>query len=126
MAYGVEVVKGVVKAFLDYGDNFPFVVEAWEDAEHTIPSDLTGRTFILGIETLDGISVNNIVGTVVENVITFNIFYDVYSIPQENAEEGVVAEEGKTYNFDYWDSTLRNTVPMGTLEFRKVAHRTEV
>lgn len=117
--YGVEVLEtGALKAFLDFGDNFPLSITCYDDEELSIPSNLAGKAYILGIETIGKtpVSVCEIPGVVVGNVITFPIYDEAYTGK---------AVEGVTYNFDYWETTIRLTeIPLSTIQFRTVAHKT--
>lgn len=118
--YGTIVnADGTLTSYLSYGDNYPLSFKVYDDVEKTIPSDLTGKEFTLGVETVKGVHCFEVDAVVNDNLITFNIFYDVY---------GPISSivEGTTYKFDYWEKTERATkIPMSSLEFRAVAHRPE-
>jgi len=117
MAYGVQVRDDQsLDAFLDFGDNFPLTVTCFEDEDLAVPSNLTGKSYILGIEAVKGgTSICEIPGIVVGNVITFPIYYSAYAGK---------AIEGIKYKFDYWETTNRLTeVPMSDVYFRAVAHK---
>ena len=116
--YNVEVVGDKLKAWVDYGDDFPFSVALYDDDAGTIPTDLTGKDFVLGIESTNGTSLLEVDGVKSSNEVLFSINYADYSS---------VIKEGQKVKFDYWDKTNRMTeIPKSDLEFRSVAHITEV
>lgn len=117
--YGVKILEdGSLDAFLDYGDNFPLSIACFDDAEKSIPTNLTGKAFTLGIEDVKtGVSICEVTASVADNIILFNIDHSIY---------GGKAVEGKTYNWDYWEKISRKTkIPLSKITFRTVAHKTE-
>lgn len=116
--YNVEVVGDKLKAWVHYGDSFPFSVALYDDEAGTIPSDLTGKDFVLGIENTSGGSLLEIDGVKSGNEILFEI---------NPTEYMPLIKEGQKVKFDYWDKTNKLTeIPKSDLEFRAVAHITEV
>ena len=115
--YGTNVnADGTLSSYLSYGDDYPLSVKVYDDAEHLIPSDLTGKEFELGVETDKGVFCFKVDAIVDANLITFNIDYDIY-------KDVTAIAEGKTYKFDYWEKTERKTkIPMSNLTFLSVAH----
>jgi len=117
--YGVSIKEdGSLDAFVDYGDNFPLSITCFDDEFQTIPSDLTGKEYTLGIEAVKGgASICEIDGVVTGNVIVFPINYSAYAGK---------AIEGTRYKFDYWEKTTRLTeIPLSEILFRIVAHKTD-
>lgn len=116
--YNVEVVGDKLKAWVHYGDVFPFSVALYDDDAGTIPTDLTGKDFVLGIESTSGTLIYEIDGVKSGNEVLFEINPTDYLS---------LIKEGQKVKFDYWDKTNKQTeIPKSDLEFRAVAHNTEV
>lgn len=116
--YNVKVVGDKYNAWVHYGDVFPFNVALYDDDAGTIPSDLTGMNFVMGLETQNGTSIYEIDGVVSANEVAFDVNPTDY-MP--------LIKEGEKIKFDYWETTTKNTgVDKSDLEFKKVAHITEV
>lgn len=116
--YNIEVRGDAYNAWVSYGDVFPFSVALYDDEEGTTPSDLTGKTFILGVEDTKGNSLFEIEGIISSNEVVWQITPEIY--------KPFVVEKQKV-KFDFWDSSNYDTrIPVSDLEFKKVAHKTEV
>lgn len=116
--YNVKVQGDKYVAWVHYGDVFPFNVALYDDDAGTIPSDLTGKNFVMGLESTNGDSIYEIDGVVTANEIYFEVNPIDY-MP--------LIKEGQKVKFDYWETTIKDTgVEMSDLEFKKVAHITEV
>lgn len=114
--YYIEDMNGTLKAWVHFGDNFPLQFTLYED-DGVTPISLVGQVMKLGIEK-NNVVLLEVVGTVSDNEVLFNIDYDVYE------PAGIV--EGGKYKFDFWSETTREThIQKSDIEFRSVAHDTE-